>query len=299
MSTSTEALPEPIAPPADGTSARRRMRRGILSSALLWVALAWITVMIGAALLADLLPLASYEQRIGTPRTPPGLTWPEFLGTDQLGRSVLSRVIFGARVSLAVGLVAVTAAALVGGLLGVLAGYLRGWPDKVIGLLLDSMLAFPPLVLLLAITAIQSQSFLTLTLALSLLSVPGFARLVRANTLSLSKREFVDAARLLGSSPRRVLLREVLPNVVLPVLSYGVLVLAGLIVAEGSLSFLGLGIPAPRPSWGGMIASGRPMLSSSPWLTFVPAIALFLTVLSINVIGDHARRLTDKKAAAL
>lgn len=273
--------------------------RGCASRVTFWCAVLWMVVVIGAAIAADILPLASYEARIGVPRTAPALAWPEVLGTDQLGRSVLSRMVFGARVSLAVGLVAVVLAAAVGGLLGVIAGYARGWPDKVISLFLDSMLAFPPLVLLLAITAIQSQSFLTLTLALSLLSVPGFARLVRASTLSLAKREFVDAARLQGATQTRILIKEVLPNVAMPVLSYAVLVLAGLIVAEGSLSFLGLGIPAPRPSWGGMIASGRPLLSTSPWLTFVPALALFFTVLSINIIGDHARRLTDKKAAAL
>lgn len=274
-------------------------RRRSSSSALTTLAAGWLLLVIVLAVLADVLPLAPYDQRTGAPRLAPGARWPEFLGTDELGRSVLSRVIHGARISLTVGLIAVTVGILVGGLLGLVAGFYRGRTEKLIGLLVDTMLAFPPLVLLLAITAILTQSFVTLTIGLSILTVPSFARLARANTLSLAQREFVLAARSIGAKDRRILLREIIPNAILPMSSYAFLLVAAVVVAEGSLSFLGLGIPPPRPSWGGMIASGRTSLSVDPWLTFTPAIVLFLTVVALNVVGDRARRRFDTKGSSL
>ena len=164
---------------------------------------------------------------------------------------------------------------------------------------MDTMLAFPPLVLLLAITTVMTQSFRTLIIGLGVVSIPAFARLSRANTLPFAQREFVVAARSMGARHGRILFREILPNVLFPVGSYAFIVLAAIIVGEGSLSFLGLGIPPPQPSWGGMIASGRNLLATDPYLVFLPAMALLLTVFSFNIIGDRARRRFDVRESML
>jgi peptide/nickel transport system permease protein len=273
---------DPVDPPQ--TQSRRRR-----APVLLTIAFVWLGVVVGAAIFADVLPLKPYDVPIGRART--GLGWrSEFFGYDAIGRSVLSRVVYGARVSLFVGLMAVAISLVLGGLLGLLAAYFRGWVDAIVSVVVNSMLAFPALVLLLALTSVLSPSIRTLVLALSVLGVPSFARLSRAATMTFLEREFIRAARAMGATHRRVLFRELLPNVLPGVLSYAFLVVAGVIVAEGSLSFLGLGIPPPQPSWGGMIASGRPALAEHPALVFVPAGVMMLTVLALNVVGDYARR---------
>ncbi len=266
---------------------------------LFWLAAGWLILVSALAVLADVLPLAPYDTPVGPPLERPGWSWSEPLGTDQLGRSMLSRLIYGARVSLSVGVAAMALGAVVGGLLGLVAGYFRRASDSVIGVLMDTMLAFPPLVLLLAITTVMTQSFRTLIIGLGVVSIPAFARLSRANTLPFAQREFVVAARSMGARHGRILFREILPNVLFPVGSYAFIVLAAIIVGEGSLSFLGLGIPPPQPSWGGMIASGRNLLATDPYLVFLPAMALLLTVFSFNIIGDRARRRFDVRESML
>jgi len=262
--------------------------------------IAWVLLIGVLAITADRLPfLHPYTLPIGDPRVGPGFRLTEPLGTDYIGRSQLSRVIFGARITLTVGIVSVGIGMLVGGLLGMLAGYARGRVDATIGVLTDAVLAFPPLILLLALTGVMTQSLRTLVIALSILSIPSFVRLARANTLVMAEREFVLAARAIGAGDLRILFREILPNVVLPVASYAFIIIAAVMVAEGSLSFLGLGIPPPQPSWGGMIAAGRDFLGDYPWEVFVPAAPLLLTVLSFNVIGDWARRRFDVRESGL
>lgn len=299
----TEPPPEPVdrgrraaLDPVGAAVARPTRHRGRLIFA---IASGWLVLITTLAIIADWLPLESYAAPIGPPRQAPGLRLDEPLGTDQLGRSVLSRIIFGARVSLAVGIAAVAVGAAIGGLIGLVAGYFRRMTDSIIGIALDCMLAFPPLVLLLAITAIMTQSFRTLVIGLGVVSIPAFARLSRASTMQFAQREFVIAARSMGASHRRVLFREILPNVVFPVGSYAFIILAAVIVGEGSLSFLGLGIPPPQPSWGGMIASGRDFLATDAYLVFVPAATLLFTVFSFNVVGDRARRRFDVKESML
>lgn len=259
-----------------------------------WLGGAWLCALVFAAIFADLLPLHGYDMPVGPPRQGPGLDSIALLGTDSLGRSQLSRIAYGARVSLAVGVVSALLGLVVGGLLGLAAGYLRGKVDEGAAILTDTLLAVPPLFLLLAITAIFTQSLPTLVVALAILTIPTFTRLSRANTLAFAQREFVDASRALGAGHARIMFRELLPNVALPLASYSFLVVAVVVVAEGSLSFLGLGIPPPQPSWGGMIAAGRDFLSTEPEQVFIPATVLLLTVLSLNVFGDHARRRYDK-----
>jgi peptide/nickel transport system permease protein len=273
----------PLADEAEFGQVRRR-RWG------LYVAIAWFALVVLASLFHSLLPVERYDQIVATPRKTPCLCLHEPLGTDAIGRSVTSRLIVGARQSLAVGGLSVGIAFVAGGLIGVVAGYRKGWTDRLIGLFVNAGLAFPPLVLLLAFAAMLEPSLSSIVIALACLFSFQFQRLARANTLSLANREFVVAARTSGARHRRVLVREIVPNVAIPLISYAFVIMATAMIAEGSLSFLGFGIPPPAPSWGGMINAGRPYLSTTPSLVFVPALTLLLTVLSLNTIGDAARR---------
>ncbi|HEX5395888.1 MAG TPA: ABC transporter permease [Candidatus Limnocylindria bacterium] len=272
---------------------RRRRANGLLAAALVWIILIAL-----AAILADVLPIMSpTDMDMLGKRAPPSAE--HLLGTDQLGRDMLSRLIYGARISLTVGLLAPVVGLVVGGALGMMAGYLGGRFEALAVGAVDVLLAFPPLVLALAVTAYLGQSVFNLTLVIGVLGIPAFTRVARATTLSLTQREFVVAARTLGATHTRILLRELLPNVALPLLAFFLLAVAVTIVVEGALSFLGLGVPPPAPSWGSMIGEGRESLDIAPWLAFLPAGFMFVTVLAFNIVGDTLRALTDPRPGAL
>jgi peptide/nickel transport system permease protein len=276
------------------SSAQKTRRLGVL----FWVSMGWIGFVFALAVLAPALPLPSPTDMDMLGRRAPvsALHW---LGTDALGRDELSRVIYGARISLTVGLIAPMIGVTLGGALGMLAGYFRGRLETLVVGSMDVLLAFPPLILALAVTAYIGQSILNLACLLGALSIPAFVRVARASTLTLARREFVIAAQALGANHTRILFRELLPNVALPLLAFFLLGVAVIIVVEGALSFLGLGVPPPISSWGSMIGEGRESLEIAPRLAFIPAIAMFLTVLSFNLVGDSFRALTDPRQGAL
>jgi peptide/nickel transport system permease protein len=275
------------------TPARRRRRLGIV----FWLALSWIVLVVALAVFADLLPLADpFAQALLARRAPPSAA--HLLGTDALGRDILARVIYGARASLEIGLLAPLAATLVGTLLGMLSGYFRGSFETFAVGATDVLLAFPPLVLALAIVAYLGQSVTNVIIVLAILTVPAVTRVARAATLAIREREFVTAARALGAGHLRILGREILPNIMLPLCAYFLVLVAVTVVAEGILSFLGLGVPPPLPSWGGMIAEGRDSLDVAPHIAFIPAGAMFLTVLAFNLVGDSLRAITDPRRGA-
>jgi len=273
----------------------RRVRR---LGPLFWSAFAWMVLVLILALLVDVLPLPSPTDMDMLERRAP-FSATHWLGTDGLGRDELSRLIHGARISLVVGLCAPVIGLAVGGALGLLAGYFRGRFESFVVGSMDVLLAFPPLIFALAVTAYLGQSILNLTCVLGVLNIPAFMRVSRVATLTLARREFVIAAQALGASHGRILLRELLPNVMLPLLAFFLLGVAVNIVVEGALSFLGLGVPPPMSSWGSMIGEGRESLDLAPRLAFIPAIAMFLTVLSFNLVGDTLRALTDPRQGAL
>jgi peptide/nickel transport system permease protein len=273
----------------------RRMRR---AGNLFWLALGWIIlVVIVSTFAAVLLPHGPLDMDMLERRATPSLS--HWLGTDGLGRDELARLVYGARISLTVGLCAPIIGITIGGALGILAGYFRGRFETIVVGSMDVLLAFPPLVFALAMVAFLGQSVFNLTCVLGVLGIPAFMRVARAATLSLAEREFVVAARALGASHARILLHELLPNVFLPLLAFFLLGVAVTIVVEGALSFLGLGVPPPSPSWGGMIGEGRESLEIAPRLAFLPALTMFLTVLSFNLVGDTLRALTDPRQGAL
>ena len=270
-------------------------RRGRL---VFWLAVAWIGIVASAAIAADWLPLTSpSEMDLLARRAGPGAD--HWLGTDALGRDILSRLVFGARISLTVGLVAPMLGLVIGGGLGMLAGYFRGWLETLVVGSIDVLLAFPPLVLALAITTYLGQSVLNITITLGILSIPALTRVARAGTMTFAERDFVTAARALGAGHGRILMRELLPNIALPLIAFFLLAVAVIIVVEGALSFLGLGVPPPTPSWGGLIAEGRGSLDTAPSIAFLPAGTMFLTVLAFNMVGDRLRALTDPRPGAL
>jgi peptide/nickel transport system permease protein len=273
----------------------RRTRR---AGSLFWLALGWIVlVVIVSTFAAVLLSHGPLDMDMLERRA--SLSLSHWLGTDGLGRDELARLVYGARTSLTVGLCAPIIGIGIGGALGILAGYFRGRFETIMVGSMDVLLAFPPLVFALALTAYLGQSVFNLTCILGVLGIPAFMRVARAATLSLAEREFVVAARALGASHARILLHELLPNVFLPLLAFFLLGVAVTIVVEGALSFLGLGVPPPSPSWGSMIAEGRESLEIAPRLAFIPAVAMFLTVLSFNLVGDTLRALTDPRQGAL
>jgi peptide/nickel transport system permease protein len=273
----------------------RRTRR---LGTLFWTAIGWMVFVFAVAAFADVLPLPSpTDMDMLERRMPPSAA--HWLGTDGLGRDELARLIYGARISLTVGLSAPIIGLTIGGALGMLAGYFRGRFETLVVGSMDVLLAFPPLILALAVTAYLGQSILNLTYILGVLGIPAFMRVARATTLSLARREFVIAAQALGATHARILLRELLPNVMLPLLAFFLLGVAVTIVVEGSLSFLGLGVPPPISSWGSMIGEGRESLEIAPRLAFLPAMAMFLTVLAFNLVGDTLRAITDPRQGAL
>jgi peptide/nickel transport system permease protein len=273
-------------------------RKGRRLGMLFWVAIGWLVLVCAVAVFANVLPLPSPTDMDMLERRAP-FSAEHWLGTDGLGRDELSRLIHGARISLVVGVCAPVIGVVIGGALGMLAGYFRGRFESLVVGSMDVLLAFPPLILALAVTAYLGQSIFNLTLILGALSVPAFMRVARASTLTLARREFVIAAQALGATHARILLRELLPNVLLPLAAFFLLGVAVIIVVEGSLSFLGLGVPPPISSWGSMIGEGREGLEVAPRLAFLPAAAMFLTVLAFNLVGDTLRALTDPRQGAL
>ncbi|MBR0824447.1 ABC transporter permease [Bradyrhizobium manausense] len=289
MATLELSLPEEVEQPV-----RRKRRLGLL----FWFAISWIVIIFAVAILAPVLPLQNPVDMDMLERRA-WISTEHWLGTDGLGRDELSRLIWGARVSLTVGLCAPLIGLTVGGALGLLAGYFRGRFETLVVGSMDVLLAFPPLIFALAVVAYLGQSIPNLTFILGFLGIPAFMRVSRAATLTLARREFVIAAEALGATHARILLRELLPNVFLPLFAFFLLGVAVTIVAEGSLSFLGLGVPPPMASWGSMIGEGRESLEMAPRLAFLPAVAMFVTVLSFNLVGDTLRALTDPRQGAL
>jgi peptide/nickel transport system permease protein len=221
------------------------------------------------------------------------------LGTDNLGRDVLARLVQGARISLTVGFLSTMLGLAAGGLLGLLAGYYRGRLEAVIVACMDALLAFPALVLALAVTAFLGHELRILVFVIGFLGIPAFARVTRASTLALAQREFVLAARALGAGDLRILALEILPNLVAPLVAFGLLAVAVAMLAEGTLAFLGLSVPPPAASWGAMIGEGRASLDTDPQLTFIPAAVFFLTIFALNLAGDRLRRVADVRESRI
>ncbi len=264
-----------------------------------WIAIGCVAVIALLAFLAPLLPIDDPgEVGAGGPREgPSGSHW---FGTDALGRDVFSRTVWGARISLIVGFLAIVFGMVVGGTLGMIAGFFRGWIDNVITFAFFVLLSFPALVLALLITATLDRSLRTVSITLGILAIAPVGRLARASTLVFAEREFVQAARVLGAKSGRIIVRELLPNVLIPM---GALTLLGMgiaIVAEGGLAFLGLSVEGSAISWGKSIVDGSQSrdLQNNPNVAMFPIGVMFLTVLALNFAGDRVREYFDVKETA-
>ena len=254
-------------------------------------------VLIVAVLVAIFAPLISpydpLKQDLVSPLLPPSAA--HWLGTDNLGRDIVARVLYGTRVSLIAGLASVTAAVVAGSLIGLSAGFAGGRVDGVLMRFVDAVLAFPGLVLALALGSVIGAGLGGVVIALGVVYTPTFARLMRGQVLSVRTREYVEAARVLGAPGWRIVKQHVLPNVATAIVVQASLSIAFAILAEASLSFLGLGVRPPEPSWGGMINQGRGYLQQAPWMVFGPGAALFVTVLGLNFVGDAIRDALDPR----
>jgi peptide/nickel transport system permease protein len=271
----------------------RRAARARLAPFGAAVVLLAITVALLAPVVAPYNPL---KQNLNNTLARPD--WTHLMGTDNVGRDVFSRMVYGTRVSLVAGFGSVVIAVLVGGLLGLLAGYAGGRVDNLVMRMMDAVLSFPPLVLALALGAVLGAGLTGVVIALGVVYTPTFARLMRGQVLSITAREYVDAARALGAPGWRIAWSHVLPNATAPIVVQASLSVAFAILAEASLSFLGLGIQPPAASWGSMINAGRGYLQQAPWIVFGPGAALFITVVGLNFVGDAVRDALDPRLRA-
>jgi peptide/nickel transport system permease protein len=289
-------VPIPVnapAQPRELSPARRALlrlvrRRGAMLG--LAIVLAFVLIAVLAPVIAPQDPLQASWSAV---RKAPSAQY--LFGTDDIGRDVLSRVIWGARASLLAGLVSVCIAMALGVPIGLLAGYLGGWVDGVISRLTDSMLAVPFLILAIALAAFLGPSLTNAMIAIGVSSTPIFIRLTRGQVLSVKVEDFVEAARAVGNPPWRIALRHILPNILPPLIVQATLAIAAAIIAEASLSFLGLGQQPPAPSWGSMLNTAKNYVDNAPWMAIWPGVSIFLLVLSFNLLGDGLRDALDPK----
>ncbi len=271
-----------------------RVTRRLLRDPFTCVAVAVLALLALAAVTAPL--IAPYDPaEIDAFNTLKGPSAAHPLGVDENGRDVLSRLIYGTRISLTVGLVSVGVAMLFGVPLGLVAGYFGKWADTIIMRLMDAILAFPSLILALAIVVMLGQGIMQLMIAIGITSIPVYARLVRAQVLSLRTLDYVNAARAMGAPDRRILLHHILPNTTAPIIVQGSLGIAFAILSEAGLSFLGLGVKPPTPAWGGMLQKAIPHIYRAPYLSIFPGLAIFVTVLALNILGDALRDTLDPR----
>lgn len=276
---------------ARGSKVLRRLRR----SPHFLVGTALATIVVLAAIFAPLLtPIDPYYQDYGAVLQPPASAG-HLLGTDAFGRDQLSRMLFGARISLAVGIISVLMGLFVGVLLGLLAGYFRRL-DRPIMMVNDVLIAFPGILLAISIVAALGTSLINVIVAVAIFSVPTFARITRGAVLGVRESDYVSSARAVGSSHARIIVRTILPNILSPLIVYASLRLATSILTAATLSFLGLGAQPPSPEWGAMINQARTYLYSAPYLSVEPGIAIFMTVLAFNLLGDGLRDALDPRS---
>lgn len=241
---------------------------------------------------------ANLLRRLQPPVWLEGGEWTHPLGCDQLGRDILSRIVFGARVSMTIGLLVVAIAALIGTTLGLLAGYLRCFVDVLIGRIVDTLLGFPYLIFAIGLMAAMGPGLANIVMALVLKEWVLTCRVARAETLAAREMDYVEAARALGASPARIMLGEILPNILSPVLVVATFRMATIVILEASLSFLGLGVQPPIPSWGSMVADGRAFLLDAWWVATLPGVAIFVLVLAINLASQGLRDAFDPRLRA-
>jgi peptide/nickel transport system permease protein len=274
------------------------MNRRPAGNRLAVVAFFVIVAAVGAALFAPYLPLSDPDA-VDTPnRLKPPLTPGHWLGTDEFGRDLLARLIWGARVSLVAGAVTAAAAMLIGVVLGVFGGYYTGWTETVIMRLTDILMAFPYILLAIAIVAGLGPGLRNAMIAITIVGFPIYTRLVRGIVLSIREREFVEAARALGSTDRLILVRHIVPQLLSPVVVAFSLDVGAKILATAGLSFLGLGTQPPTADWGSMLATGRQFVILSPHVVLLPGLAIFVIVLALNLVGDALRDLLDPRTYA-
>jgi peptide/nickel transport system permease protein len=265
------------------------------------LAFAGLVIVLGLVLLAFIGPsIAPYDPTdINVRERTQAPSWSHPFGTDDRGRDILSRVLYGARVSLKVGVIAVGISATIGTFLGAISGYFGGWLDEVIMRLTDVLFAFPAILLAIAIMAMLGPSASNAMIAIGVVYTPIFARITRASVLAVRGEVFVEAARALGANSPRIIARHIMPNVIAPVIVETTLSLAFAILAEAALSFLGLGTPPPAPSWGRMLSEGRDFMQDAPWMGFFPGLAIVLAVIGFNFLGDGLRDALDPRLKAV
>ncbi|WP_297431190.1 nickel transporter permease [uncultured Cetobacterium sp.] len=255
-----------------------------------------ITIIVLLAIFAD--QIANYDQVVIKQNLRMRLKPPSaqhWLGTDEFGRDIFARLVHGARVSLKVGILAVGIAIAIGGFLGAVAGYYGGKLDNIIMRIMDIFLAVPSILLAIAIVSALGPNLLNLMIAVSISSVPRYARIVRASVLSIRDQEFIEAARAIGANDARIICRHIIPNSLAPVIVQGTLGVAGAILSTAGLSFIGLGIQPPAPEWGSMLSGGRQYLRYAWWVTTFPGVSIMITILSLNLLGDGLRDALDPR----
>ena len=278
----------------DVTDETRKQRNWLFIAATSWLILVAVVVILG-----EWLPFVDDPNAKDASAIRQGPSWDHWFGTAAFGQDVFSRVVVGGRISLFVGATVTLIGIVFGGLLGLLAGYLRGWTDSTVRLIINVTLSIPALLLVIFLVTINDQSLWSVIIAVSLLSVPSLARIVRASTLQVAERDYVKAAQVLGVRKGAILWREVLPNVMPTLVSFAFLTFGIILVVESSLSFLQLSVKPPAITWGSIIAEGRIKFDETPHMVFLPGLVLFLTVLSLNVIGDQMLKRFDIKESGL
>ena len=284
------SVPEIPLSPVSSRSPRRQV------PVIVWISFIWLGMVIALVILRPLLPLPDPGiSDFTSVRTTPFTDAAHLLGTDQLGRDILARVISGAGVSLAVGIGATAISVVFGMLMGAAAGYFGGAWDRVVSWFNDVMLAFPMLIALIALTTFLGPSLPTIILGMGIVGTPLVSRLARSSAMGYSQRDFVAAAKVSGAGSMRIIAREILPNIALVVIPFAITMVALAITAEGALSFLGLGVPPPTSSWGGIMTDGRADMRTLPHIVFIPAFTMCVTLLAINFIADWVNRLSDSR----